>query len=156
VPGYLLDNNHVQPLWQKQQKFLARIGAETDKTILRVCTVTLGEIAAGHQMSQTTNQRVRDEYTAWVNAVLLPYALTVSTSTGLYYANIVGRIWKKHPPTTGKIKTEAHLVSLGVDVNDVWTCAVAWEHGLTLLTQDAMGCIREVVDSSELAFDCWI
>jgi predicted nucleic acid-binding protein len=43
---------------------------------------------------------------------------------------------------------------LGVDINDVWICAVAWEHGLTLLTQDKMKQIRSVVP--EINVESWI
>jgi hypothetical protein len=32
-----------------------------------------------------------------------------------------------------------------LDTNDLWTVAVAWEHGLTFLTTDKMPCIRESI-----------
>jgi predicted nucleic acid-binding protein len=46
------------------------------------------------------------------------------------------------------------LSDLGVDVNDVWIVAVAWEHNLTLLTNDRMPVLREVV-GNDVEFDSW-
>jgi predicted nucleic acid-binding protein len=107
-------------------------------------------------MTRTTDQRRRDEYIAFINGEFRPHALPVSASTDKYYADIIGRIWQKYPPANPKLKTEAHLVSLGIDINDVWAVAVAWEHGLTFVTQDKMEKIREVISEAEVPFECWI
>jgi predicted nucleic acid-binding protein len=155
VPAFLLDNNHVHPLYQKRSGVEQKLKSFKSAPIIRVCTITLGEIEAGHQRNVSTNPSRRDEFVAWLNAVMVPYALPVSSATGRYYADIIGRIWKKHPPSSPGTKTEPHLVSLGIDINDVWTAAVAFEHGMTLVTQDRMECIRDVM-LSELPFDCWI
>ena len=81
------------------------------------------------------------------------HACEVSINTGIYYAKIMERIWQRWPPKSST-KTEAHLASLGVDINDVWVVAVAWEHGLIVLTQDKMQAIKDV--TTEVEFDCWI
>jgi predicted nucleic acid-binding protein len=70
------------------------------------------------------------------------HALEIQVTTRTYYAEITARIWEKHPPPTEKKRTELHLAELGIDINDVWIFAVAWEHGLTLLTSDRMATIR--------------
>ena len=77
------------------------------------------------------------------------------STTKAVYRDINGRIWKKHTPANFKIKTERHLVNLGVDINDVWIVAVAWKHGLVFVTTDKMTCIKEAV-SKEVQFGCWI
>lgn len=156
MPAFLLDNNHVYPLYQRRSSVEQKLASFKTAPHVRVCSITLGEIEAGHRMTATTNRRVRDDFVTWLNQVIVPNALPVSATTRIYYADIVGRIWKKHPPTSAGVKTEGHLVSLGVDVNDVWTAAVAFEHGMTLVTQDRMECIREVMQPAELQFDCWI
>jgi predicted nucleic acid-binding protein len=71
----------------------------------------------------------------------------------MYYAQIIERIWKNYPPANPTVRTDQHLVSLGVDMNDVWIVASAWERGLTLLTSDKMTCIRRVVPEVEM--ECW-
>lgn len=57
-------------------------------------------------------------------------------------------------PPPPKKRTERHLLDLGVDINDVWAVAVAWEHGLIFVTEDKMACIREAV-GSDVQFECW-
>jgi predicted nucleic acid-binding protein len=144
----------VQPYWRKKEDLRAKLAALTPPVMIRVCTVTLGEIEFGHRATRTTNQGVRDEYTAWINDVILPHALPVSVNTRLYYAMILEDIWKKNP-AGAKVKTEVRLADLGVDINDVWAVAVAWEHGLTFCTTDKMRCIREATDGNVI-FDCWL
>lgn len=152
MQGYLLDVNHVGPIYRKEPAIIARMQALPPETRVWVCTITLGEIEAGNRIATSTDPVKRSDFTAFVNAALLPNALAISQSTGLYYAQIVGRIWRAHAPKP-KTRTEVHLVSLGVDINDVWTVAVAWEHGLTLLTTDKMPVIRSSIP--EVAFDNW-
>lgn len=153
MPGYLLDCNHVQPYWQKNAVLCAKLAALGPSAMVRVCTITLGEMEAGHRLTHSTNQVVRDEFTAWINEVLLPNAIEISVTTRLYYAPILENILRKHP--AGKNRTELHLAKLGVDLNDLWAVAVAWEHGLTFCTTDNMACIREVVEGI-VKFDCWL
>ena len=152
--GCLLDTNHIDAIFLKKISVMGKINSLPVDTQLRVCAITLGEIEAGHRMTQTTNQRRRDDFTTFVNEKFLPNALPISHSTRLSYAEIISRIWNRHPPANPKSKTEAHLLQLGVDVNDVWTVSVAWEHGLIFVTQDKMKCIKEAVP--EVQTECWL
>ncbi len=124
---------------------------------MRICAITLGEIAASRDTTTTTNQRRRDEEDAFIKANLLPNLLPISHSTGIYYGLIIGRLERSYPSPSPKTRTEYHLVArLGIDINDVWIVASAWEHGLTLLTTDKMDCIRQVVKATEVKFDTWV
>ena len=154
MPGYLLDTNHLSALFQKEPSILQKIAALPAGVQLRVCVITLGEAEAGHQMTRSTNQPRRDAYTAYVNKEFLPNAIGVSVNTRTYYADIMGRVWNKNRPKKKKLKTERHLVNLGVDVNDIWISAVAWEHNLILVTSDAMTAIKEV--APEIHFENWL
>jgi predicted nucleic acid-binding protein len=153
VPGYLLDSNHVQAIFNKKPGVMAKLASLPRDTQLRVSAITLGEIEAGHRMTRSTNQQRRDEYTAFVNEMFLPNVITISASTRLCYGEVVARIWERHPPTRG-VRTEVHLVNLGVDINDLWIFATAWEHGLILVTQDKMTCIQAAVPEVEM--ECWV
>ena len=158
--GYLLDVNHVGAFIREEPGIMAKARATPAEHLVWVSNITLGEIEAGHRgMSQTTNQKARNEFVRLVNEKLGSLKLEVSEHTPACYGEIMGRIWQKHPPSP-KVKTEQHLLDLGVDINDVWTAAIAWEHGLTFLTQDGMACIREAlkqeIEDNEVAFDCWL
>jgi predicted nucleic acid-binding protein len=85
---------------------------------------------------------------------LIAYTVSISDATESYYGQIIGRIWKQTPPAKPSISTDAHLVNLGVNINDVWIVASAWEHGLILLTADKMACIKAVV--AEVTWENWL
>ena len=154
--GYLLDLNHVGAFIREEPRLVARANANPPECLVRICSITLGEIEAGRRgMTLTTDEEAREEYIRLVHEKLDTFRLDISEFTPEYYGEIIGRIWQKHPPSP-KAKTERHLVDLGVDINDAWTVAVAWEHGLTLLTSDKMTCIREVVTEDEVKFDNWL
>jgi predicted nucleic acid-binding protein len=154
VKGYLVDANHVQAHFERVASFMSKVRSVPVSDLLWLCATTLGEIQAGHEMSTTTNEQRRREFDKFVIDQYQHVVLEVGSSTPMYYAWIMGRVWNKHRPANHRIGTDTHLVSLGVDVNDVWLVATAWEHGLIVLTHDKMPCIREA--APEVRFDCWI
>ena len=155
MKGYLLDTNHLAAICNRQPAITAKVKSLPPDTQLRVCAITLGEYEVGHRITATTHPAKRAAATAVFVREFLPNSLNVSLSTRLYYADLVERIYKHNPkPASGRMKTETYLLKLGVDINDVWIVAVAWEHGLTFLTSDNMLCIRNAVP--ELTWDCWI
>jgi predicted nucleic acid-binding protein len=154
VNGYLMDTNHVAGWEADHQSILAKINSLPKDTLIFASAITLGEMAAGHEMTQGDPRR-RQLVRNFLNIYVVPSALSITHSTAQTYGKIIGRIWKKRPPSSPNTKTEAHLVSLGVDINDVWIVACAWEHGLTLLTRDAMTCIKEAI-SPDVEWDSWL
>lgn len=152
--GYLLDLNHVSGYYGKNSGFMAKLRTTPTDTQIRVCSITLGECEAGLKMTTSTDTRKRDSYRSFVIEKFHYIALEIGISTAVSYAEIMSRIWREHPPSKSSIRTDAHLVSLGVDMNDVWLFAVAWEHGLILLTTDNMRVLRECVP--EVAVDNWL
>jgi predicted nucleic acid-binding protein len=148
-----MDTNHVTA-WEAQNPVLiAKMNSLPKNTLICTSAITLGEMSAGHQMTSGDAQR-RHQVKTFLNLYVIPYAVSISHATESYYGQIIGRIWKKVPPSKSSVKTDAHLVALGVDVNDVWIVASAWEHGLTLLTTDNMACIRAVI--TEVQFESWL
>jgi predicted nucleic acid-binding protein len=132
---------------------VAKLKSLPANTQIRASTITLGEIEAGHEMTVTTDLKRRNEFIAFVQAKFVPNALPISHSTGYYYAKIMGRIWKRFPPAKSSISPDLHLATHGVNVNDVWIVASAWEHGLIFLTNDKMKCIRP--QTPEVTWDDW-
>ena len=154
MPGYLLDTNHVGALASRDPKMLHKVASLPRNVQIRACVITLGEIEAGHQMTHSTNFSKRSEYTKFVNREFVPNALGITASTRFHYADVMGQLWRKYPPKRSQ-KTERYLVSqFGVDINDVWTIAVALEHGLTLATQDKLITVRGVVP--QLDVENWL
>jgi tRNA(fMet)-specific endonuclease VapC len=153
--GYLLDTNHVGAMYRQLPKVMARLNTIPPEYLIRVSTITLGEIEAGNLITKTTDQLKRDEFIAYVNEVFLPYALCVTKGTRIAYAKIIEKILQNIPKIAPDKKTERHLVENGIDINDVWIAAVAVEHGLVLVTHDGMEKIREAI-KSEIEIEDWL
>lgn len=143
MKAYLLDTNHVEYLFQEHERVMARLGSLPPDTQIRASVISLGEIEAGHRITETTDQQRRDDFDRFVAQEFRPLALSVNSTTRNYYADLVGGIWQRNPPSSRRTRTERHLVELGVDINDVWIAAQAIEHNLILVTEDNMQCIRE-------------
>lgn len=152
--GFLLDKDHVDASFHRVPSIEQHARTYPADWLLWVSSTTLGEVEAGLRMTHTTDQKRRDEYIKFLNEKVLDFVLDVTGHTRHYFGEIMGRIWDNNPPRPGTA-TEAHLRALGVDINDVWAVAVAWEHKLTFLTRDKMTCIRNAV-ADEVKFDCWI
>lgn len=142
VKGYLLDTNHIAYVFDRHQRVVARLLSLPPNTGLFASVISLGEIAAGHRITATTDHQRRDEFDRFVTHEFRPNALRVNQATREYYAQVIEGIWERDPPTSGAVRTEQHLVALGVDINDVWIVAQTLEHNLILVTEDRMECIR--------------
>ena len=155
MPGYLLDTNHVAALASRKSKIVAKVASCPQGAQLRACVITLGEVEAGHRMTTSSNQAKRDEFTKFVNNEFVPNALGIGASTRIHYADIIERLWGASPPPKHTVKTERWLVcECGVDINDVWTVAVALEHRLVLVTEDKLTKVRAVMP--ELKIENWL
>jgi len=152
VNGYLMDTNHVVAWEAQNPKLVAKLNSLPQNTLVFTSAITLGEISAGHYMTSGDLQR-RHQVRGFLNLYVIPDSVPISHYTESYYGQIIGRIWKRHPPPSANTSTDAHLVSHGVNINDVWIVACAWEHGLILLSTDKMDCISEVVP--EVTWENW-
>lgn len=147
-----MDTNHVTAWEAHNAALIARLDALPKNSLVYACVITLGEISAGHEMTSGDLQR-RHQVRQFLNLYVIPEALPITLYTESYYGRIIGRIWKRYPPPRDK-SVDRHLVDLGVNVNDVWIVACAWEHGLILLTTDNMRHVRDV--TPEVTFDNWL
>lgn len=154
VRGYLVDANHVTAWETANATFMAKLNQKPPECLIYVSAITFGEIQWGLAVTTSTDTARRKQFDAFVARELWHFVLDVSAPVALAYADILARLWRAHPPAKADTKTDAHLVSLGVDVNDVWLVATAKERNLTVLTQDKMTHVRGVVP--EVTFECWI
>lgn len=134
---------------------MARLASLPQDTPILASVISLGEIEAGHRTTETTDHQRRYEFERFVTDEFRPRALTIDPGTRIYYGDLIEGIWRRHLPKSSRIRTERHLVELGVDVNDVWIAAQAIEHNLILVTEDAMECIRESA-SRLLDIENWV
>jgi predicted nucleic acid-binding protein len=118
------------------------------------CAISFGETEAGNRITNNPHPGIRSARTSRIYAKFLADALAITPTTAPYYGQIMERIFKAHPPKK-KVDTEDHLRSLRVDLNDVWTAAIAWEKGLKFITTDGMPCIRAALQR-DVDFDDWI
>jgi tRNA(fMet)-specific endonuclease VapC len=151
MPGYLLDTNHITAWEEKNPTFIARFRDHPHENILWVCPIALAEIEWGLRVTITTNTQRRADCRRFIEDEMLDFVWTIDTTTKDAYAQIMELIWRKYPPGSGRIETQHHLCTLGVDVNDVWIAAVALERGLILLTNDDMETIRDCVPDLRVA-----
>ena len=153
MKGFLLDTNHVSAWIEEEPGFMARLREVPPDNPVRVCSITLGELEWGYLVTRSSDEAKREQHRRFVVRRLHPWAYEVTQHSGERYAQILKRVWEKHRPKRGA-GTQKHLSELGVDVNDVWIVAVAWEHNLTLLTSDRMRVLREVI-GEDVEFDNW-
>ncbi len=143
MKSYLLDTNHVMHVFNGHGRVVAHLASLPPATQIRTSVISLGEIEAAHRITETTDQQRRDEFDRFVFQEFRPLALPLSASTRQCYAQLIEGIWQRNPPSSGRTRTEWHLVKLGVDINDIWIAAQAIEHNMILVTEDNMQCIRE-------------
>ncbi len=160
MKDYLLDTNMVSHYFYRHANVLARIQSLDDGDKLWVSSVTLGEIAFGNAVTNSTDHERRTECERFINnefhgGITLP----ISRSTRIYYGDLKAELFRRFPPSRrGQNHPErcferATGVELGIDENDLWIAAQALEHNLVLVTNDEMARIREVASALTLALD---
>lgn len=145
MKAYLLDTNHIGHVFGRHQRVMARCRSLPADARLFASVISLGEITAGHRITTSKDHQRRDEFERFVTQEFRPHALSVIPSTREYYAQVIDGIWQQQPPSGSGVRTEKHLVNLGVDINDVWIVAQALQRNLILVTEDKMECIRKAV-----------
>lgn len=133
--------------------FMERLRNTPAENIVWVCPIVLAEVEAGLRITADTNPQRRAQCRRFIEDEVAQFVHPIEITTREYYALIMERIWRAHPPEIGT-DTQEHLSSLNVQVNDVWIAAVALERGLILLTHDGMATIRQCVP--ELVFQDWL
>ncbi len=148
--GYLLDTNIVSHYFSKHVHVLAKITSLPDRDLLFISAITLGEIAFGHAITQSTNPEKRAEFERFVRDEFTGTAvLAITRHTMSYYGDIKAALFTKSPPRGKKENHPERCIDrvtgaeLGIDENDLWIAAQAIERNLVLVTNDEMLKIRE-------------
>jgi predicted nucleic acid-binding protein len=152
--GYLLDTNHIDPLFRREPGIVAKYNAVPQDWQIRVSTITLGEIEAGNLLADPPDAQRQDDLNRFLNDYFISSALCVEVATRVDYAELLARIIENHPRPSHNISLRKHLYQQGVDINDLWIVSIAREHGLTVCTDDSMAVIRAA--AYDVAFDNWL
>lgn len=154
MQGYLLDTNHIDPLFRQEAGIVAKYNAVPQDWQIRLSTITLGEIEAGNLLADPADEQKQDDLNQFLNEYFISKALCVEVTTRIDYAVLLARILEQHPRPTPNTKLKHHLYGLGVDVNDLWIVSIAREHNLTLCTKDGMAVIKAA--AFDVGFDNWL
>ncbi|MCX7427575.1 MAG: PIN domain-containing protein [Planctomycetia bacterium] len=164
MQGYLLDTNMLAYWFDEErrehEKVVDRIDALGPSAPLGISAISLGETEYGHRCVSDADTAVQFAFRRFVNA-RVPRVLTIQRSTSTYYGQIRARLFNKFAPRNGKKRLRpCQLVDpltakcLGIQENDLWIAAQAYESNLVLVTHDKMDRLREVT-SDLLAFEDW-
>lgn len=160
IDGYLLDTNHVRYWFDNHPKVTDRLKQLPPGTPLRISVVTVGEMEYGHRVESPAGLTgVQSDFQKFVGTVL-PVVISVTSSTTPFYGEIRARLFERFAPRKKRsgLRPE-QLVNpvtgqlLGIQENDVWLAAQAWERNLVLVTNDSMSHVSKVL--AEIKIETW-
>lgn len=152
--GYLLDTCIVaywhNPNLPENARVVSQINSLDPHAPLRISAVTWGEIEYGHRCVSATEISPQVQFKAFLSKKL-PRVLDVRQTTAIYYAQLRAALFKKFAPQKGKKSLRPEQLvdpvsgaELGIQENDLWIAAQAFEHNLVLVTHDKMARIKDV------------
>ncbi len=163
--GYLLDTCIVC-LWHETNRpeyprIGSRIRALPSGAPLRISVITLGEIEYGHRCVSSSDSEPQAQFKKFVHEKF-PVVLDIKPSTVKYYGELRAEVFKKFAPAESRRKglrpeqlvDPASSQELGIQENDLWIAALAYEHNLVLVTHDKMIRVRDVA-SGMVDFEDW-
>ena len=133
---------------------MARLRECPHDHLVWVSPIVLAEVEFGLRITETSDAGRRAACRRFINSHALDFVHDIGPTIRESYAEIMENIWANHPPGNGGVRTQHHLCIHSVDVNDIWICAVALQHNLTLLTADQMATIKTCVP--HLRIENWL
>jgi len=126
-----------------------------------VSVITLGEIEYGIRVAPAGRMEDLAGYRKLVTG-RFPYALPVQKPTSEAYGELRGRLFERYAPRdfrskkrrVEQIQDPESGLSLGIQENDLWLVAQAYEHNLVLVTRDKMRHLVAIA-SPDVEFELW-
>jgi tRNA(fMet)-specific endonuclease VapC len=165
VRGYLLDTNIIVNWYDASknhhQAVMDRLAAIEPQSILCTSAISWGEMEYGHRAVSDADSPGQVARNAFVEREL-PICIDVRQSTSIYYGQIRARLFNKYAPRERRRKglrpeqlaDPATALQLGVQENDLWIAAQAFEHNLILVTCDKLDRLSAVT-SDLLTIEIW-
>jgi len=156
--GYLLDTCIIE-YWYDQQRpeharVIKRVNALPSEAPLRISVITLGEIEYGHRCVSSSDSGPQAQFKRFLHEKF-PVVLDIKRSTVKYYGELRAEVFKKFAPAKRRRKglrpeqlvDPVSSLELGIQENDLWIAALAYEYNLVLATGDKMTRIKQVASS---------
>jgi predicted nucleic acid-binding protein len=119
-----------------------------------ISAITLGEIEYGYRAQKEKEQSLEAEFRQFIQDIS-PIVLVVDRHTASEYGRIRGRVFDLLGPKEKRNRLRPEQLidpisgrELGVDENDLWIVAQAVTRNMTLVSNDKLKRICEVVDDS--------
>lgn len=127
-----------------------------------VSAITLGEMEYGIAVAPSFKDAELAEFRRRVKTDF-PHTLSVSPTTAEAYGELRKRLFEKYSPTplrqkkrrVDQLTDPTTGLNLGIDENDLWLAAQAYENSMTLVTLDKMRHIKEVA-ATDVGIECWL
>jgi tRNA(fMet)-specific endonuclease VapC len=164
VQGYLLDTNIVSYWFDGKCPQNGAVAGHVARlppgTPLAISAVTLGEIEYGMRVRSADPDEIEAEFQAFI-LEQLPQVLDVTRTTRTYYGILRARLFERFAPSESRRKGRrpeqltdpATGRELGIQENDLWIAAQAFEYNLVLVTNDGLVRIREA--GGDLRIENW-
>ncbi len=160
---YLLDTN-IWSYWYnpaKNSNILQHIQQLPTAIKLHISVITIGEIDYGYNVMPKKEQSREAEFRKFISGEA-PWTVLIDKHVAKTYGELRARLFEKYAPKNKRTKglrpeqliDPVTSLELGIQENDLWIAAQAISRNLTLVTNDAMGRIREVAGKS-LHIDNW-
>jgi predicted nucleic acid-binding protein len=164
VKGRLFDTNIVDDLLNASSRFHAMAAgrlAAIPADLAFLSAVTLGEIEYGILVAPAAR---KDDLAGFRRLVdeKFPIVLPVGRATTECYGELRRRLFERYSPKEARgsgrridqLREPASESALGVQENDLWLVAQAWEYNLVMVTRDKMRRLSAVA-SSDVEFEFW-
>ena len=149
IDVYLIDTNYAPAPWDKNDKHhdkMRQFISSNGESRVAISVVTLAEVEYGLKIAPVVDEGRQ----AIVRASMAEYTYVwnITQHTVRFYSEIRAKLFMKYAPSDskGKLKTKwpedlidrTTAKTLGVQENDVWIAAQAYERNACLVTSDRM------------------
>jgi predicted nucleic acid-binding protein len=147
VTGFTFDTNIVRLWYAKNPVVTGKILSIPSGSNLYISAVSIGEIEFGHLSVRAIDKVKQADFRRWISQTFDPHLLDITHSTAQEYAKLRRYICDNYYKKSKYIELyeDAQANILGIDENDLWLVAQAYEHNLTFVTNDKMFRIKEVL-----------
>lgn len=145
----MLDNMTTNLWFCGNQNVVARveeIQRDSPHSLIVISVVTFGEVVYGHARNTSTDLARRAEFEQWL-ADKFPRPLRITKAHARIYGELKAVLFRLYPPQNktrfvDRCFDKVSGSELGIDDNDLWIAAQAFEQNFVLVSDDKMNRIR--------------
>ena len=165
MKGRLFDTCIVDDLLdstsERHDAAVQRFSGLSEEDLALVSVITLGEIEYGIRVAPVERAEALAGFRRLV-ADKFPYVLPIQEATSEPYGELRGRLFQQYSPREARgrkrrveqIQDPESGLAMGIQENDLWLVAQAYEHNLILVTRDKMRSLAAIA-SPDVQFEFW-